>query len=581
MVRGRPTPNEAGAAAAGVAALLAQALHEHQCGHLQTAAGIYRDVLRYDPQCVIAHLNLGTLYQACGHMAEARHHYQAVLRLHPGSPEAYNNLGTILKAQGNIEAARRYYQIAVRLKPDFVEAQTNLGSALRALGDLEAAQTAYETALRYRPDDADAHTNLGCVLQEQGQLAAAMAHYQAALALRPDLALAHTNLGLALYQQGHHEAAIAQQQAALALQPDLALAHTNLGYLLQEQGRLEAALAHHQTALALDPTLAIARWNQATIWLAQGDLERGWAAYEWRWQAVNTPRVFPMPRWDGSSLAGRTILVIAEQGVGDELLFASCIPDLIARAGHCVLECDPRLAPLFARSFPTATVYGAHRDDRSWLAQAPAIDVYSPSGSLPRYLRPTLCSFPTRPGYLRPDATRVEQYRQRLRALGPGLKVGIAWRSRVARHQAPAYTALAQWGPVLTVPGVHFVNLQYDQAEAELTAAEAAWGVPIRRWDGLDLFNDFDGTAALLAALDLVIGPETAMTALAGSLGCPVWRLTSAAGSWTSLGTAFCPWFPSMRVVQQPPHTPWPTVLAQVAQELVLLAQTEREHRRQ
>jgi hypothetical protein len=298
-------------------------------------------------------------------------------------------------------------------------------------------------------------------------------------------------------------------------------------------------------------------------------LAQGWPAYEWRWHTAQAPQPFPFPLWDGMPLAGRTLLVTAEQGLGDELLFASCLPDLLRQDGHVVLACDARLAPLFARSFPTATVCGVDRHAMAaWVPPVPSIDAYLPMGSLPLYLRPTLAHFPAQTGYVLPDPLRRQHSQQRLAALGPGLKVGIAWRSLKTRQHPAHYPALRHWRPLLTLPGVHFISLQYDDAAAELLTVHQQWGVNIHTWDDLDLYNDLDGAAALLAALDLMIGPETVMTALAGSLGIPVWRLTVAGGSWTSLGTEGCPWFLSMRVVGQQQRGQWDDVLMRVAQDV-------------
>jgi hypothetical protein len=173
------------------------------------------------------------------------------------------------------------------------------------------------------------------------------------------------------------------------------------------------------------------------------------------------------------------------------------------------------------------------------------------------------------PGYLVPDPQRCALWHRRLACLGPGLTVGIAWRSQLltARRRA-SYTSLAQWGPLLTLPGVHWINLQYDDCASELAEARQRWGVTIHTWEELDLFHDLDGVAALMGALDLVIVPETAVTALAGSIGQPGWQLSLYNGKWDALGTEVSPWFPSMRVFRQPQPGDWESVIQRVATEL-------------
>lgn len=373
------------------------------------------------------------------------------------------------------------------------------------------------------------------------------------------------------HQAGQLDDAARLYRAALGRAPTCAAAHHNLGTVWQTQGHLDAALACYEAVLQSVPDDPEAQWNRALIWLAQGNLRQGWPAYEWRWRTSQAPRAFPLPRWRGASLAGRRLLITAEQGLGDDILSASCPPDLLTMAGHCVVECDPRLAALFARSFPAATIVGAPRHACDWLPSVSPLDAYISAGSVPGYVRPTLASFPPQPGYVVAEATRRAAYERRLAALGPGLKVGIAWRSLKTRQESRHYAPLAQRGALLTVPGVHCVSLQYDDPEAELHAARQHWGVPIHVWDDLDLVDDVDAVAALISTLDLVIGPEGTITALAGALGRPVWRLTAAGGSWTSLGTPGSPWFPSMRVFCQARAGAWDDVMKRIATALVTL----------
>jgi Tfp pilus assembly protein PilF len=551
-------------------------LHQARCaqqqGDVQQAAHCYRAVLQHHPGHAEALHGLGVLVCQAGDLAGAAVLIRRAIAQQGKVPSYHYNLGNVLMRQGDYPGAAAAYETALRLDPHFPEAYHNLGVVRQEQGQLEAAAVAYQAVLRLRPDNVAAYNNLGTVLRERGELAAAAEIYSTVLRLQPDCAEAHNNLGLVRQEQYDFRAARAAYETALRLKPHYTEAQHNLGTVCQELGDLSAAAAAYDAALGLDPRFARAHWNRALVWLAQGNLTQGWPAYEWRLQTARYPQGFPQPRWDGAALQGRNILVWPEQGVGDELLFASCVPDLLRRTEHVVLACDPRLVALLARSFPTATVRGTAQHDLSWLASAPPTEVYITMGSLPLYVRPGLDSFPRAPGYLRPDATRQAQYQQRLTALGPGLKVGLAWRSRKTRQEHPYYPPLAQWREVLTVPGVQFVNLQYDAAGEEINTVQQQWGVAIHAWDDLDVFHDLDGVAALMAGLDVIIAPETAVSALAGSLGRPVWRLTIAGGSWTMLGTTGCPWFPSMRVLCQQQYGHWDEVLTRVAHDLRRLA---------
>jgi hypothetical protein len=431
-------------------------------------------------------------------------------------------------------------------------------------------------ALRLCGDDAEIHNNLGVVRRAQGDLGGALHALQTALRLKPDYVEAYNNLGTVLQAQGNFAAARVMFQVALRLRPHYPEAHNNLGTVWQAQGDLSAAETAFAAALAVRPDYAEAQWNRALLWLTQGRLARGWPAYEWRWRAQNWPIWSrSMPQWTGEKLAGQRLLIRAEQGIGDELLFVSCLPDMLVQADHVVLECDTRLAALFGRSFPTATVLGCrHASTYDWLAAVPPIAAHLPMGSMPRYLRGTLGSFPPQVGYLLADSARQRCWQQRLAALGPGLKVGLAWRSLRARQEQPTYTRLEQWAPLLTLPGIRWINLQYDDCADELRMANTRWGVQIQTWEELDLWQDIDEMAALITALDLVIAPETMVAALAGGLGQHIWRLCRYTPAWDTLGTEVSPWFPSMRLYRQPRPGDWSGVFERMAADLRRLLQS-------
>jgi len=552
--------------------LLQQALQYLQQRDLPQAATLYRTVLQHDPRHAEALHGLGVVTGRAGDPTRAVALLRQAIAQQENVPHYHCNLGYFLMRQGDCTGAVAAYETALQLNPNFVQAYFNLGVTCQEQGQLDKAEAAYQTVLRLQPDHIAAYNNLGMMFIDRGDFEAAEAILTTALRLRPDFAEAHNNMGMVWQAQHNLGAARAAYETALRLKPDYIEAWQNLGAVFQELGDFDAALACFEAVLCRVPDHAEVQWNQALLWLDQGNLRQGWPAYESRWRTRLAPSCFPLPLWDGTPLTNRTILVTAEQGIGDELLFASCVPDLLQQAGHVVIECEPRLAPLFVRSFPTATVYGAVRDDHHWLQQALPLDVYSPGGSLPRFLRPTLESFPSQAGYLQPDMARRALYQQRLAALGPGLKVGLAWRSMRARTDPVQYTTLAQWADLLHIPGVQWVNLQYDEPEEELAAVQAQCGGQIHTWVDLDLRHDLDGVAALIAALDLVIAPHTAVAELAGGIGHEVWLLTTAAGDWASFGTTGYPWHPQMRVLRQQQYGRWDEVLAQVANDVRRLA---------
>ncbi|MBK3736768.1 hypothetical protein GAY29_27510 [Azospirillum brasilense] len=377
---------------------------------------------------------------------------------------------------------------------------------------------------------------------------------------------ARTNSARGCQARPRHAGAGRWFRRALALDPGYAAALCNLGLAVQRLGDDGLAERLYGRALRVVPDLALAQFNRGLLQLERGELAEGWAGYGWRFASgqaggARQPR---LPAWRGEELAGKRLLIWGEQGVGDTILFSSLCTEAIARARSVVIEVDRRLVPLFARSFPGALVRPQSPD----AVAVPDCDLHTPIGSLARVFRRDLSAFPgAADGWLVPDPARVAVWRERVAALGPGLRVGIGWRSAVmTESRRAAYSRLDQWGALFAVPGVVFVNLQYGVCEAERVAAEARFGVAIHRWDDLDLTDDVDGTAALMACLDLVIAPATAVGELAAALGVPVWRFGGR--DWTQLGSAVRPWFPAQRLFQPRAGEDVPGVLKRMAAQL-------------
>ncbi|WP_029010451.1 tetratricopeptide repeat protein [Azospirillum halopraeferens] len=577
------------------------------------------------------HANLAFALHALGRYEEAESACRRALRLRPGLPEAANTLGNALMARGRPAEAERAYREALRGRPAYAEAQGNLGAALRALGRAAEAEPVLRAALAALPGMAEARLALGRTLADLGRTEEAEADLRAARAARPDhaptlaalavtverrgrtaeaaalqgraialvpddgelwnlhgqsllrldrtaaaagayaravrlcpgMAEALTNLGSVRREQGDPAGAAALHRRAAAARPGYAAAHVNLGLALQDLGDAAAAEAAFGAALTHDPAEGAAALNRALLRLRAGRLGEGWADYAGR-PAGPGPA---LPEWTGGDIAGRHLLIRREQGLGDELMFASCYADAIARAGRVTIQCDRRLIPLFTRAFPQAAVQRPADDPAD-------ADLHVRAGSLPRVLRDRLGAFPPRPAWLTAEPQRVAERRARL-ADGAGPVVGIAWTSwRSDRTRRAAYTTLDQWGPLFAVPGVRFVSLQYDGRYDELAAAQRRFGVTIACDPADDLANDLETAAALTAACDLVVSVASAPGELAGALGVPVWRVC--APDWTHLGTAVRPWFPTMRPVPPPPGGTPGDALVRVARDLAALAGARR-----
>ncbi len=515
---------------------LTQAIRLHRAGRLVDAMASYRAVLDRQPDHGDALHLLGLAAHQSGRHEEAEANIAAALRLDPEFPAAWNHLGLVHQALDRTDRAQACFARAIALRPDFPEALTHLGLGLHRAPTAAAARRWHRRSITLAPENPAAHTNLGHACEVTGSFAEAAGHYRTALALRPDSVDTLNNLGT----------------------------------MAKAEGRDEDSLRHIRRAVRLDPGQPLAAWNFSLLALAEGDLDAGWAGYERRFSArqLQRARRIALPWWRGENLAGRRLLVWPEQGLGDEVLFASCFGDLRNRGGAVVIECDPRLVPLFARAFPWAEVRGESGDSTGRESiDPPDCDLQVAAGSLPALLRRRLDRFPARPAFLTPDPERAALWRSRVDALGPGLKVGISWRSQIVTAQREsAYTTLGDWSPVLDLPGVQAVNLQYGDCAAELAAFERDGRRRLHRWDDLDLKNDLEGLAALMAALDLVLLPATAAGELAGALGVPVWRVGGL--DWTQLGSGARPWFPTQRLFQPRPGEALGDVVRRIASAL-------------
>ncbi len=330
-------------------------------------------------------------------------------------------------------------------------------------GRFERAQELFET-LRMQRDDADVNNALGNLYRLRGNLDAAVASYRRALAADGGHIATLANLGLTLRDQGTPRQALPVLDRALAIAPDHVEALFNKALALVDLGESGAAGELIGRVLELDPDFAQAHLQRAFMLLRRGEFAAGWREYAWRVRIPDLDhwRDYAYPLWQGEPLAGRRVLVQAEQGLGDQIMFASCLPDLLGLARDTIIECDPRLTGLFARSFPSARIY-RHRvkGEPKW-RRGPVPDFRVRCGDLPRMLRNREADFPRHDGYLVADPIQVADWRARLAALGPGLKVGISWRGGTpGTGQAARSLALATLLPMLTVARTHFVSLQY------------------------------------------------------------------------------------------------------------------------
>lgn len=485
-----------------------------------------------------------------GRHAEAIAQFEQALALEPNDTKVLFALGNTACQLGLGPVAEQFFRQVLALEPDRLEAIVNLANLLRTAAQYDAAIALLEPALARQPDSPELLLTLGSACREKGDFAQARWHYEAALAARPNYAL------------------------ALA----------NLGDLVSDEGDRQRARTLYDSAIKADPGCAQARLNRAVLHLLNGNLKEGWRDYAAR---IEVPGKVPallgeqrLAAWTGGSLKRVRLLVRAEQGVGDQILFASLIPELTARAkteaGSIILECEPRLVSLFARSFPDATVRPAAIKDISgrpvadygWLKGAGGANAAVLMGSLPKYLRGTRDAFPNPHRFLVPDAAETARWRGVFES--PGKKsIGISWRSGKVGggDRMLQFAPLQDWAQFLRTTDASFVCAQYGARDEEIAALEAMSGKKILVPEKLDQKNELDRTCAMLSALDAVVGAPTAVSWLSAGAGVPTLKLLYST-VWTALGQNHEPFAPACRILSPGTNGDWADVFRQATAAL-------------
>jgi tetratricopeptide (TPR) repeat protein len=484
---------------------------------------------------------------------------------------------------GDLKSALSCYEAALQLLPDHAAVANDLGRLAYQLGQKEIAEQLFAHYLAHNPDHPEAANNLACTLRDRQRYDDAINVLKPALTARPESALMWNTLGTVLNERGDVDESITFYSEALRLDPRFARAQYNRGNARLTTGDLDGALADVETALTrCDPSDApMMRLALALALIARGELERGWAEYEVRLDPAyreGTQFLIDRPRWTPETdIAGKSLLVVGEQGLGDEILFANMLPDVIEALGphgRLTLAVEPRQVKLFQQSFPNASVSGhatykvdGHITVRAMPdVDAATIELWTPMASLLRRFRPSVAAFPDTPAFLRADPQRVAHWRAELAKLGPAPKVGVLWKSlKIDSSRRRFFAGFDLWRGLLQTPGVQFVNLQYGDCSEELAQAKAE-GLNVWNPTDINLKDDLDDVAALTCALDLSIGPANATTNIAAACGARVWLIASRA--WPMLGTDRHPWYPSATDFVAPGLERWDEVMAEVARAL-------------
>lgn len=535
----------------------------HQMDRLDDAMAIYRQVLDLEPEQPDAWHLTGVIHGARKEHDQAIACIRRALAAKPDDAVYLSNLGIAYSGAGRHAEAAEAYRQSLAADPRQPAVAYNLGNALAELAQPQEAVEAYRQAVALRPDYVSAWLNLGNVLRDTGAFAEAEAAYGRVQEIAPGHAGALLNLGNLRRELADPVGARALLEQALAKEPSNFRAWNNLGSTLREMGDLRGALKAYRHCLKLAPEHAEGHLNYAMALLAAGDYENGWREYEWRWEgayeARRHRRQFPMPQWKGEPLAGRSIILHAEQGLGDALQFARYIP-LVARLGaRVIVECHPPLRRLFEFLPGVAQVVQQGQG-------LPMTEYHCPFMSLPLAFGTTVQTVPRQIPYLWADPMQVRAWSLRL-AGDPRPRVGLVWAGNPRRADPGAHLldrrrslTFDLFRPILEVEGLRFVSLQKGEAQAAADPRLTDWTAEL---------NDFADTAALVRNLDLVITVDTSVAHLAGGLGTPVWLLSRFDACWRWMtGREDTPWYPGMRLFRQGVYGEWKPVVERVVSEL-------------
>ncbi|HZK82951.1 MAG TPA: tetratricopeptide repeat protein [Humisphaera sp.] len=478
-------------------------------------------------------INLAMQHHRSGQLQEAKNIYIQVLNQNPNQVDALNLLGALAGQVGQQEHGIALLRRAIELAPDYYAAYYNLGMALAAVGDVEGGIKANRRAAALRADWPQGFNGLSNLLRKMGRL----------------------------------DEALAAAKEAVRVDPDYADGCNNVGAALNEMGRVEEALVEYRRALALKPDMVVTRMNAAVALLQLGDLERGLPEYEWRWKLRPEIKMLPGPQWRGEELAGKTILLYGEQGMGDAIQFVRYAPMVANRGGKVLLQCHDELLRLMDGLSGVHQVYPATKP-------SPLYHVQCPLMSLPLAFGTRLETIPASPAYLKADPALAQAWDEKLRGnvgaetASAKLRVGIAWAGRADHNNDRNRSMqLSQLAPLFDGDNIELFSLQKGERgkDALPAAGRAKW------FDYTADLHDFADTAGLVCHLDLVISVDSAVAHLAAAMGKPTWVMLPFVPDWRwMMKGETSPWYPSIRLFRQTAIGDWAGVVHRVREALDL-----------
>lgn len=538
-------------------------------GKFDDAIDAYQNALLLNSKNADAYSNMGNALQSKGSLVDAIDAFKKAIVLNPNNWHTYINMGNALQEQGMYNQAIKNYNASLSINPNCADTYFNMGVCLQKARYLEKAIKVYRKALSLQPHYPEIYINMGNALLDLGNPDKAIEAYENAISFRPEYPEAYSNKGKALNDLGQQEAAIEAFNKAICLNPNYADAYCNKGVTLQQQGKLNEAINLFEKSISLKPNYPDPHQNLSFALLNSGKIREGLNEYEWRkknTKFLTSERQFPQPYWDGKKeLKGKKILLWSEQGIGDTLNWSSSLPYIRLIAEKCILECQEKLVPLLKRSFPDIEIRPVKSDSDKLRND---FDYHLPMGSIYKHFIDYILKSPKPKSYLVPDPDRVNFWKQKLFDIGKGPYVGISWKSSVVSpYRLKHYPPLVEWYPILTIPDITFVNLQYSDFKNDLNKIEDDFGVKVHNFSEIDLYKEIDDVAALCKALDMVVSTKVTPAILSSGVGTPTKIANLRQSDWNNI--LFNPVSSAVDIFERNIWEPWDDVFHSIAEEII------------
>jgi tetratricopeptide (TPR) repeat protein len=539
-----------------------------QLGRPTAAIERFKHVIKFKPNDVAAQASLASVLLDIEKFEDAIFHYDEALKADPFNTKILFNLGNALVRKGDIAGAIARYKQVLDIEPDNAEVYNNMGDAYKIRDEPDQSLKCYQNAIRIKPNYAAAHYNCGIITEQNGNVLEAIKSYEKSIKIIPDWSAPYNRAGCAFQALGDFDSAIRYFQKCLSMTPLNSEAHNNLGFCLSVKGDSEGAITSYRQAIEIAPEYADAYHNLSIELLANENFRQGFSLNEWRWKRTKTAQSFLVsskPIWNGHDSGA--LFVWKEQGIGDQIMFASIIPELHQRCSKLIVQCDDRLIPLFERSFPSDIVY----QSAGSVVDESLYDFHLPIGSLPRFFRNSGENFSkTSNGYLFHDNNRSSLLRSKILTGKKKRLIGISWMTvSPILHAKQRNVDLMELVQALDSPEIQLVSLQYGDVFDQIERLNAEFGYSIIKTSEIDNSNDIEGLASLIMACDQIVSTTNVTVHLAGALGANVVALLPKSARWIwGRKQSYCRWYSGVLPYSQNVTGDWTNVLAKVSKDL-------------